>query len=215
MIHRRSFLTGAGALVLAPLAARAETGFRPLYNGRNLDGWRVKDGKLEAWKADGPLLSCVQDGGGWLTTDRPYGDFELRLEYRIPRGGNSGVGIRYPLQGDPAHEGMEIQILDDNAPQYANLAPAQYNGGIYFQAAPLARPANEPGEWNEYRILCRGPRVIIHLNGVKIHDLNVDEHTRAEGNYKPLAQRPKTGFIGLQSHGNRVDFRNLRVRELG
>ena len=116
--------------------------------------------------------------------------------------------------GDPAHVGMEIQILDDAAPEYKNLKPAQYNGGIYYQAAATAKAAKAPGEWNKYVIRAVGPRVVIHLNGVKIQDVNVEEYTKAEGNYTPLAQRPRRGHIGMQSHGNRVDFRNIRIREL-
>ena len=86
-----------------------------LYNGKDLTGWHAKNGKIEAWKANGEMISCVAPGGGWLTSDKVYGDFELRLEYRIHAGGNSGVGIRYPAEGDPAHVGMEIQVLDDDA----------------------------------------------------------------------------------------------------
>ena len=216
-MNRRSILAAAVAVaagMAAPNAVLAQRKFTSLYNGRDLSGWHVKDGKLEAWKANGDMISCVAPGGGWLTSDREYGDFVLRLEYRIGPGGNSGVGIRYPAQGDPAHVGMEIQVLDDQDPQYKGLKPAQYNGGIYYQAAPTAHPAKKPGEWNEYIIRCQGPRITIRLNGVTVQDVNVDEFTSGEGGYKPLAERPRRGHVGMQSHGDQVDFRNIRIREL-
>lgn len=201
------------AIALRPGQAQ-DVGFVPLYNGRDLSGWAVKDGRLESWKADGELLSCVAGGGGWLRTEREYADFVLRVDWRIPPGGNSGVGIRFPLRGDPAHQGMEIQILDDNAPEYTNLKPAQYTGSIYYQVAPSRRAARPAGEWNTYEITCDGPRVRVVLNGVEIVNINVDDYQVGEGGYPPLAQRPRSGYIGLQSHGSRVDFRNLQIKVL-
>jgi hypothetical protein len=185
-----------------------------LYNGKDLTGWHVKDGKVEAWKANGDMISCVANGGGWLASDKHYGDFELRLEYRIPAGGNSGLGIRFPTKGDPAHVGMEIQILDDDAAQYASLKPAQYNGGIYYQSPAKAKAAKKPGEWNRYEVHAKGPHIRVVLNGVEVQNVNVEEFTKAEGNYTPLAQRPRSGHVGMQSHGNQVDFRNIEIREL-
>src|SRR5687767_1939312 len=107
------------ALLLAAGAA-AEAGFVKLYNGTDLGGWHVEKGKIEAWKANGELISCVAPGGGYLATDKEYGDFELRLEYRIGPAGNSGVGLRFPKGGWPSTDAMEIQILDDTSPRYKN-----------------------------------------------------------------------------------------------
>ncbi|HEU4753260.1 MAG TPA: DUF1080 domain-containing protein [Armatimonadota bacterium] len=213
-MDRRTLIAGAVSAALLAGAAFAEKGFTKLYNGKDLTGWHVKDGKNESWKANGDMISCVAPGGGWLTSDKEYGDFELHVDYRIPPGGNSGVGIRYPAQGDPAHVGMEIQILDDDAPEYKNLVPAQYTGGIYYQVAPRTKAAKKPGEWNHYVIRCQGPRVQVWLNGVQIQDANMDEHTKGEGGHMALSERPRRGFVGLQSHGNQVDFRNIEIKEL-
>lgn len=224
------------------IPARARDGFVSLINGTDLTGWHVHNGKMECWKllteetvlppkkrsfldrilgrkfsprkVKEVMISCVEPGGGWLTSDKEYADFILRLEYRIPAGGNSGVGIRYPSVGDPAHVGMEIQILDDDSPQYRNLKAAQYNGGIYYQSPPKSRAARPPGEWNSYEVRCQGPRIEVRLNGVVIQDVNVEEFKTGEGGYKPLAERPRRGFIGMQSHGHRVDFRNVEIKEL-
>lgn len=191
-----------------------EEGWKKLYNGKDLTGWHVKDGKLTSWKANGEMISCIAPGGGWLASDKEYGNFELKIEYRIPEGGNSGLGIRFPAQGDPAHVGMEIQILDDFAPQYKNLNPAQYNGGIYYQAPAKVKAAKKPGEWNQYHVIARGPKIQIWLNGTEIQNVNVEEYTKGQGGHMALAQRPRRGFVGMQSHGDQVDFRNIMIREL-
>ena len=207
------------AVLLLMAAVRAddappESKFTPLYNGKDLSGWQAKDGKIEGWKSDGELLSCTGSGGGWLRSEKQYSDFVLKLEFRIPAGGNSGVGLRFPLEGDPAHVGMEIQILDDDAPAYKNLVPAQYTGGIYYQAAAKRGHAKPPGEWNAYEITCRGPFIKIVLNGEVINEADADKYTKGEGGHLALADRPQVGYVGLQSHGSRVDFRNLQIRDL-
>jgi len=213
-MDRRTFFLASAGLALAAGAAGAQAEFTKLYNGKDLTGWHVKDGKAEAWKANGEMISCSGEGGGWLASDKQYGDFVLRLEYRIPPGGNSGVGIRFPSQGDPAHVGMEIQILDDDAPQYKDLKPAQYTGGIYYQSAPKLKAAKKPGEWNRYVIRAKGPEITIRLNGMEIQKVNVEEFTKGEGGHKALAERPRRGHVGFQSHGAQVDFRNIEIREL-
>jgi 3-keto-disaccharide hydrolase len=212
---RRALSVGVlGLGVLAGSAVLGEEGFVKLYNGKDLGGWHVQSGKLEAWKANGEMISSVSPGGGYLTSDKQYGDFELRLEYRIPPRGNSGIGIRYPPGGHPSTAGMEIQLLDDDAPQYKNLKPSQFNGSIYKLVAPKARAAKPAGEWNKLAIRCQGPMIVIHLNGTEIQKVNADEHTTAEGDLVPLARRPRKGCIGLQSHGDPVDFRGLEIKEL-
>ncbi len=214
-MERREFILGTVLAAAAPGAAlAAQQQFVKLYNGQDLSGWHVKGGKAEAWKANGEMISCVAPGGGWLASDKEYGDFVLRLEYRIGPGGNSGVGIRFPAEGDPAHVGMEIQILDDSDPKYANLNPAQYNGGIYYQSPAKTKAAKAPGEWNRYVIRCQGPKITIRLNGTVIQDVNVEEFTKGQGGHKALAERPRKGMVGLQSHGDQVDFRNIEIREL-
>ncbi len=214
-MNRRSFFTAGMVLAATGGAAlAADRKWVPLYNGKDLTGWHVQNGTMAVWKVEGNLIVCEGAGGGWLTTDREYGDFELRVEWKIPKGGNSGIGLRYPGQGDPAHEGMEIQILDDPAPEYKNLDPAQYTGGIYYQAAPTAHPEKPAGEWNKYEIRCQGSRVKIKLNGVQIQDVDLDQFTQGRGGHKALAVRPRRGYVGLQSHTDRVEFRNLFIREL-
>ncbi len=193
---------------------KEDAGFTQLYNGKDLSGWEVLDGKKEAWKADGELLSCVAEGGGWLRTDKMYSDFVLSMEFRVPPGGNSGVGLRFPPEGNPAFAGMEIQILDDDAEEYKNLKDSQYSGSIYSEVAAKKGALKPTGEFNTYEITCKGPYIKIVLNGETITEADIDKFPKANGDYKPLAERPRIGYIGMQSHGSRVDFRNIKLKDL-
>jgi hypothetical protein len=198
----------------APKPPTKDEGFVRIYNGKDLSGWEVQNGKLEAWKADGDLLSCISEGGGWLRSSAVFSDFVLRIEWKIPKGGNSGVGLRFPPKGDPAHDGMEIQILDDKDEQYKSLKEAQYTGGIYYQAPAKHGVAKPPGEWNLYEITCLGPHVTIVLNGTVVNDVMVDTFKEGQGGHMALADRPEIGHVGMQSHGSRVDFRNIEIKNL-
>src|ERR1043165_4575572 len=94
------------------LANEPPKGFESLFNGKDLTGWQ-STGNAKVWGAEKGVIYCAGGGGGWLMTDKEYDNFELRLEYKMPLKGNSGVGIRSPLKGDPAYAGMEIQLIDD------------------------------------------------------------------------------------------------------
>jgi len=146
-------------------------------------------------------------------TEKEYGNFELRLEFKLPVNGNSGVALRAPLKGDPSYQGMEIQILDDYAPRYKKLSPDRYTGSIYGVVPPSQRVSKPAGEWNQFRIVCKGPKVTIDLNGTRIVDANLDTLKKRHGKEHPGLLRDK-GHLGVQSHDGRVEFRNLLVKEL-
>jgi len=204
---------GCGTNMAAEIEKPADK-FQPLYNGKDLTGWEVLGGNIEAWQADGELLSCVKEGGGWLRTDKMYSDYVLKMEFRIPPGGNSGVGLRFPSEGNPAFVGMEIQILDDGADEYKDLKDSQYTGSIYSEVAAERGALKPTGEFNTYEITCLGPHIKVVLNGKTITEANINEHPEAKGDYKPLPARPRIGYIGMQSHGSRVDFRNIEIKDL-
>jgi hypothetical protein len=209
-------------LYMLVLTGCASAGFKPLYNGKDLSGWHIKDSTATLWKANGEILLCEKGekgAGGWLTTDREYGDFILRLEWKIPRNGNSGVGLRYPALGEPAHEGMEIQLLDDASPVNAQRPPEELSGSLYVEVAP-SRKADKPvGEWNSMEITCQDSLLIVMTNGIETQRLNLDELKILHGHhrrYKPVSERARKGFIGLQGdRGEQTEFRNIRIRPLG
>jgi len=189
--------------------------FIPLFDGKTLNGWHAEGGELMRWQAENGVLSCIGGGGGWLTTEEEYSDFILSLEWRIPAGGNSGVGLRYPSNSHVSQAGMEIQILDDEAPKHRDIKPEQYTGSIYYQVAAKHGAAKPVGEWNRYLITCDGPLVVIELNGIEVVRADMDEHTIGKGDLTPLSERPRSGHIGVQNHDeSRVDFRNVKIKVL-
>jgi len=201
-------------LALCTCSNVRDTEFVPLFDGKTLDGWHVQGGKIEAWQAKDAILSCVAPEGGWLSTDKLYGDYILKLQWRIPQGGNSGVGLRYPKNSHVSQAGMEIQILDDDAEIHRDIKPEQHTGSIYYQVASRQGAAKPPGEWNSYEITCDGPLVVVKLNGTEVTRALMDEYTEGKGGLTPLSQRPREGHIGLQSHGTGVDFRNIEIKIL-
>src|SRR5438552_1178043 len=115
-------------------------GFEPLFNGKDLTGWKVsKGGKMSVWGAENGILFVNGSGGGWLMTEKEYADFELRLEFKLPPKGNSGVALRSKMDGNPSFEsGMEIQLLDDewHKKNYKGLKDTQLTGSIYGIVPP-------------------------------------------------------------------------------
>jgi hypothetical protein len=187
-------------------------GFEPLFNGKDLTGWKVHGGKMDSWGAENGVMFTTGVGGGWLLTEKEYDNFELQLEYKVPKGGNSGVGLRAPRQGDIAYSGMEIQILDDPAPEYKDIRPGQHTGSIYDVVPSSKQPSKPVGEWNRYHITAKGRHITVELNGEKIVDADLDEY-KDHAKKHPGIMRT-TGCIGLQSHTDRVEFRNIYVKVL-
>jgi len=192
-------------------AEDAPEGFDALFNGKDLTGWKVNEGgNIKVWGADKGVLFVQGGGGGWLMTEHEYADFELRLEYKMPKHGNSGVALRSPLKGDPAYAGMEIQLLDDA--NWKDLRPAQYTGSIYDVVPPSKHVSKPFGEWNQMRIVAKGRKITVELNGTKIVNANLDDH-KEHSKRHPGLLRDK-GHLGLQSHDGRVEFRKLYVKPL-
>jgi hypothetical protein len=194
---------------------KVDKGFVQLFNGKDLAGWKQFAGKQGVWMVEDSIIVCKGDGGGWLGTEKEYGNFELKLEYRLQPGGNSGVYIRAPKSGHISRDGMEIQILDDLHPKYSKLDFYQYTGSIYHVVAPNKRATKPAGQWNAMTIRADGSDIKVWLNGHKIVDTDL-ERWRADlaiaKEHPGLAR--KTGHVGLQSHTDRVEFRDLQIKDL-
>lgn len=186
---------------------RAE-GFSLLFNGRDLTHWKPngEPGSFEV--KDSVIIADRTDKGSqayWLSTEREYADFELRVQYRITPGGNSGIFIRAPHEGRTSKMGMEIQILDDGGRE--GTPGVGDTGSIYRVVASKAFASKPAGAWNDLWILCDGPRVRVTLNGKVINDALMTDYTE-------LQSRPRKGYIGLSAHTKPTHFRNIRLREI-
>lgn len=183
-----------------------------LFDGKTLNGWTQIGGKKDVWKVENSLLIMNGEGGGWLAADGDYDDFEFEVEFQLTSDSNSGVYLRAPA--DSSHisrSGMEIQILDDFHPKYAEVKPWQRTGSIYHVAAAKTGFLKKNGEWNQMKIKADGPHVVIELNGHTIVDDMIDQHPELAKEHTGLAR--KTGKIGLQSHNGIVAFRNIYVKK--
>jgi hypothetical protein len=184
-----------------------ELGFRSLANATDLSGWEGGGGDAaQCWKVEDGLLQCTGQKGPWLRSCEEFDDFNLRLEYRLRPGGNSGVYLRVPADGNHHGEGsgIEVQILDDAADRYKNLKPYQFTASLYAIVPADPRVARPAGEWNTMEIQCRGTTYRVTHNGVDV--IAADEHAAPE-----LRQRRVAGHLGLQNHSEEVWFRHLRI----
>ena len=189
-----------------------ELGYQSLFNGRDFTGWEGEGGAIEScWSVQEGLLVCSGQKGPWLRSTAEYGDFNFRLEYRLSTGGNSGVYVRVPKDGNHHRDndtlpaaGFEVQILDDAAPQHLKLKDYQYSASVYDIAGANPRVSRPAGEWNSLEINCRGQRVTTWHNGYLVTDVSSAESPL-------LGLRSVNGFLGLQNHSTVVKFRNIRL----
>jgi hypothetical protein len=203
--------------------ASAPTGgeWRTLFDGGSLAAWRgfKKDSVPAGWQVVDGALTRVGKAGDLITRDE-FSDFELTLEWKIAEGGNSGIMYRVTENADETYEtGPEMQVLDDarHADGKSRLTAAGSAYGLYPAPAGVVKPA---GEWNAVRIVVRGDHVEHWLNGTKVVEYELgsaDWKAKVEASkFKqwPGYGRAASGYIALQDHGDRVAYRNIRVRTL-
>jgi hypothetical protein len=214
-MKRTLLVTILAILAALPIQAGGDPpkGFESLFNGKDLTGWKAT-GKMDVWGAEKGVIYCQGGGGGWLMTEKEYGDFELRVEYKMPKGGNSGVGIRSPLKGDPAYVGMEIQLIDDEG-WPGGLQKWQNTGAIYNVVPPKTIKNMPIGEWNKITITAKGRQIKVVNNGETLVDANLDDHVKEHGKKHPgILETNTKGHIGFQSYNKRVEFRNIFLKAL-
>jgi len=211
----RIVLTSAVVFFVASVlsAQGPEPGFVALFDGRSLAGWKLVGGVGPGYVVRDGLLVCPVDGGGNLFTEREYADFVLRFDFRSEPGGNSGIGIRAPYEGDAAYQGMEIQILDDGHERYKGKIRSEQHHGSIYDVIPARTGFLKPaGEWNSEEISAEGRRIRVTLNGVVIVDADLDTVREPAVLAKHPGLTRTTGHIGLLGHGSLVEFRNLRIK---
>ena len=210
-------------------ADEAAAGYEVLFDGRSLYKWTGNTTNYVP--LDGTIdVTATYGGSGNLYTVGEYGDFILRFEFRfLTEGVNNGIGIRTPMGVDAAFHGMEIQILDHDAPIYKDISDYQQHGSVYGVIAADRVKFGELGEWNTEEIRAVGDRITVTVNGRVILDGNIREACRGHNvsedgskvnpytvdhrNHPGLFN--KSGHIGLLGHGAGIQFRNLRVLDLG
>jgi hypothetical protein len=208
----RSIVAGIALMLLLVLGALAETptkaGWVSLFNGKDLSGWKANGD--EKWVAEqGTILGeSTANKYGYLTTEKTYRNFDLRLKFKGEADGNSGLFLHSRITGiDPAHgpdiEGMQVEV---------DPSPGKHTGGLYESAGRewVAMPTAEaekalkPGEWNDLEVSVHGNRIITHVNGVKVAD------------FTDPVPKFSDGVIGLQIHtggGVKVRWKDIYIKE--
>ncbi len=207
----KTLLLAGLVLISSPSSPRAsaENGWVPLFNGKDLSGWHING--EEKWAAEDGTILCESTANkyGYLTTEKTYGDFNLRLKFKGELPGNSGVFFHARITGiNPKHgpdiEGMQVEV-DPN--------PGKHTGGLYESGGrgwvalptPEGEQALRPGEWNELEVSAKGNHYVTRLNGVQIVD------------YTDPSPKFTDGAIGLQIHvggGVKVRWKDLYIEPL-
>jgi hypothetical protein len=207
-------------------AAEAAEGWRLLFDGQDLSHWRGyrRETPPAGWSVQDGILTLVPGGErGDLMTREQFADFDLRVEWRISRGGNSGIIYRISEDApQPWHTGPEMQVLDDDEHPDGRLGRDRNRtaGAMYDLIGPPPGVVRAVGEWNEARVIARGNRIEHWLNGHKIVDVELgsEEWNRliAASKFDEMegfGMQPE-GHIALQDHGDPVWYRNIRIRPL-
>jgi hypothetical protein len=200
------------ALTFRDSPAALPSEFVSLFDGKSLDGWA---GAVESYEVVDGQIRCKAGKGGVLYWPKEYADFVARVEFRVPPGGNNGLAIRYPGQGNTSATGMcELQILDDTDPKYARLDPRQYHGSVYGMVAAHRGYLRPVGEWNFQEVTVRGSKIKVELNGTVIVDADVRKVTEFMGG-KPHPGKDRTsGYFGFAGHDDPVAFRKVSIKQL-
>lgn len=195
------------------LAKRAPAGFESVFNGKDFTGW---EGAIDNYEVVDGAIVCKPKKGGNVVTTAEYADHVIRLEYKLPAGGNNGLAIRTPnAAAHPATQAMcELQILDDTAAQYAKLDPRQFNGSAYGMV-PAHRGYLRPlGEWNFLEVTVKGSTLVAELNGTRVLDCDLGTVTEFKDNQKHPGKDNAKGRFGFAGHNDPVAFRNIAIKRL-
>ncbi len=205
-----------------------------LFSGSDLDAFEFAPNSWEI-ESDGSMVCRMEKiidkqgkerikGMGYIWTKKDFQDFELKVEYKLSEGANSGIFYRTD-KDNPVQGGLEIQLMDNEGFQKKSnriLPPQKLNASFYDGVAPKGDYSKPVGQWNHSRLVCKGPEVSFHLNGKLAFKINLNDWKEAGKNpdgsvnkFKvALKDLPGKGRIGFQNHGQVVWFRNVSIKAL-
>lgn len=189
-------------------------GFKSVFNGKNLDGWT---GPLDCCKVVDSAIVWQPGKDGTIYTEDEFSNFVVRLEFKLPPGGNNGLAIRYPGTGNPAYDAMcECQVLDD---QYEiatgnKIDPRQAHGSAYGMVAAVRGFQHPISDWNYQEVTVTGSTIKVELNGTWILDADLAKVTEFMAGKQHPGKDRTSGHFGLAGHDEPVMFRNISVKPL-
>ena len=198
------------------LAGRSADGFVEHVNGKDLSNWQ---GAVDSYEMKDGAIVCRPGKGGDLLTKEPFENGTIRVEFRLPKGGNNGIALRTPPGKHSAADGLELQVIDSdgyNEKQAAagkpGLEPYQYHGSLYHCVGAKHGYLRPAGEWNFQEIDVDGQKIKVTLNGTKILDIDIDTFDRSQITNPPKGLDNRSGFIGFAGHSDPVEFRSFKVK---
>ena len=215
------------ALFLVPLGAQGD-GFKALFDGKTLNGWRgynKPDTAGTRWKVENGLVTIPGTNEGDtkgqrdLITDATYDQFDIKWEWKIALGGNSGLKY-FVLEDQPSAIGHEYQMIDDERHPDAKIGPHRQTAAFYDVFPAADRPLKPAGEWNTSEVIVKGNHVEHWLNGTRVLQYELDSPELragiAKSKFKDIARfgKPQKGHILIQDHGDQVWFRNVKIKPL-
>jgi len=201
-------VTGLMAMAMVAVAAegQSEEGFVSIFNGKDLSGWTVMNGKARGISATGKgelHFVGLDNWPLWLRSDKSYENFVLRFEFKLPYYSEAGLLVHAPLYGHAAAVGMKILLCEDTAPG----ANTQHTGTIVAVQREKQLATKHYGEWNEVEVVMDYPALRVTVNGKLVQEVDCAKNEK-------LWYRSRQGYLGLQAMGSPITFRNLRIREL-
>ena len=189
-----------------------------IFDGKSLEGWSTT-GNPEGWTVEDECIVCSVQGGKYLYTQDQYENFVLSVDFKIAEKTNSGIFFRWSDLNDPVHTGIEIQIFDSYGQEVADTHTC---GAIYDMVAPSSNPSKPAGEWNNILITSVPNHISVEKNGVQIAEMDVEQWEESGKNADGSKNKfkyawkdmPQKGYIGLQDHGGKVWFRNIKIQQL-
>lgn len=227
IVESENNLSSAPASDNALTEEEQSAGWVLLFDGETMEKWHgfQKEDVPTAWEVEDGAIVLTGEGGGDIVTDEEYDNFELMLDWKISEGGNSG--IMFNVSEDPKFEntyqtGPEMQVLDDERHPDAKMGKNNNRqAGSNYDLHPLTTPAVNPaGEYNSVRLVVEDGNVEHYLNGKKVVEYTLWSpewnSMVAESKFASMPDygQYKSGHIALQDHGDKVWFKNVKIRQL-
>jgi len=209
-VKRISIIVAALFIIAATFSAGIvpAPAWKSLFNGKDLSGW--KNNGQEKWFVEDGTILCESTANkyGYLTTEKTYRNFDLRLKFKAEAEGNSGVFLRSKITGiNPEHgpdiEGMQVEV-DPGAGKHTGGLYESGGRGWVAMPTEAGEKALKPGTWNDLEVSAHGNHIVTQLNGVKIVD------------FSDSAQKFNEGVVGLQIHtggGVKMRWKDIYIRE--
>lgn len=194
-------------------------GWQLLFDGKTFKGWAFTEPKTGGWVMQNGAMYFTAKGGAYAYTEKRFGNFEFKTDFKVAQGTNSGVFFRWANLRDPVQTGFEMQVLDCAGKTEMDKHDC---GALYDAKAPSVNAMKPAGEWNTVSITCLNSWITVTLNGKRVVGVDLDNWDTPNQNPDgtpnkygtALKDWAREGHIGFQAHGGSVWYKNVKIRNL-